>query len=136
LMELQVGVKVLLKNGKGKYLLLKRSPEKYPEVKNSWDIVGGRIDPGDTLFNNLKREVKEETQLDLEKEPKLVAAQDILKVADRHVIRLTYIGEIDGEPKLDEDHSEYRWFTAEELKSLEGLDDFFEELLDVGTVLL
>lgn len=136
MMELQVGVKVLLKNGKGKYLLLKRSPEKYPEVKNSWDIVGGRIDPGDTLFNNLKREVKEETQLDLEKEPKLVAAQDILKVADRHVIRLTYIGEIDGEPKLDEDHSEYRWFTAEELKSLEGLDDFFEELLDVGTVLL
>lgn len=133
-MELQVGVKVLLKNEEGKYLLLKRSPEKYPEVENPWDIVGGRIDPGETLFENLKREVKEETQLDLEKEPELVAAQDILKVADRHVIRLTYIGKIDGEPTLDEDHSEYKWFTAEELKNLDGIDDFFEALLDAGRI--
>ena len=135
-MELQVGVKVLLKNSEGKYLLLKRSPEKYPEVENPWDIVGGRIDPGISLFENLKREVKEETSLSLEKEPRLVAAQDILKVADRHVIRLTYIGDIEGEPTLDEDHSEYKWFTVDELRGLDGLDDFFEELLDSGDIKL
>ena len=129
-MTLQVGVKVLLKNSEGRYLLLKRSPEKYPEVENPWDIVGGRIDPGASLFENLKREVKEETSLDLEKEPRLVAAQDILKVAGRHVIRLTYIGEINGEPTLDEDHSDYKWLDASELRNLDGLDDFLKELLD------
>jgi len=124
-MTLQVGVKVLLKNTEGKYLLLKRSKEKYPEVENPWDIVGGRIDPGASLFENLKREVKEETSLDLKNEPRLVAAQDILKVVDRHVIRLTYMGDIEGEPTLDEEHSEYKWFDADELRNLDGLDEFF-----------
>ena len=133
-MTLQVGVKVLLKNSEGKYLLLKRSKEKYPEVKNPWDIIGGRIDPGTSLFENLKREVKEETSLDLEKEPRLVAAQDILKVANRHVIRLTYTGNIEGEPTIDEDHSEYKWFDADELRNLDGLDEFFKKLLNSGDI--
>lgn len=53
-MELQVGVKVLLKNPEGKYLLVKRSNKKYPEVGATWDIVGGRIDPGLPLLENLK----------------------------------------------------------------------------------
>ena len=59
-MELQVGVKVFLKNLQGKYLLVRRSPKKYPEVGALWDIVGGRINPGSPLLENLKREKKEE----------------------------------------------------------------------------
>jgi len=49
---LQVGVKALLQNSEGKYLLLRRSLEKYPEIKGRWDIVGGRIDPGSILIEN------------------------------------------------------------------------------------
>ncbi|MFH0891083.1 MAG: NUDIX domain-containing protein [Candidatus Liptonbacteria bacterium] len=134
---LQVGVKVLLKNKEGKYLLLRRSPEKYPDVKDPWDIVGGRINIGTPLLENLKREIKEETQLDLIAEPRLVAAQDILRPgkpgqsAGRHVVRLTYVAEIEGKPVLDEDHTDYGWFTIEEMKALGGqLDKYFGELLD------
>lgn len=133
-MELQVGVKVLLKNKEGKYLLLKRSPEKYPEVDGLWDIVGGRIDPGSTLLENLKREIKEETSLELTGDPELVAAQDILRVEGHHVIRLTYIADIDGEPTLDEDHNDCKWFTLEELKELDELDSYFRELLNSGII--
>ncbi len=129
-MELQVGVKAFLRNGEGKYLLLRRSSEKYPEVGAKWDIVGGRIEPGTPLMDNLKREIKEETGLELELEPLLVAAQDILRVPGRHVVRLTYWGTIEGEPKLDDDHSEYGWFTKEEIRKLENLDIYFKELLD------
>src|SRR5258708_1566659 len=131
-LQLQVGVKVLLKNSEGKYLLLRRNPKKYPEVGAKWDIVGGRIEPGSTLFENLKREVKEETNLNLSTEPKLVAAQDILKIPGRHIVRLTYVGEIEGEPALDNDHLEYNWFNGPELNALESnlLDNFFKELLD------
>ncbi len=64
-MNLQVGVKILLKSKEGKYLLVKRSAEKYPEVGAKWDIVGGRIDPGSSLIDNLKREVMEETGLEI-----------------------------------------------------------------------
>ena len=136
-MELQVGVKALLKNSEGKYLLIRRSSEKYPEVGAKWDIVGGRIDPGTTLLENLKREIKEEVNLDLKALPRLVAAQDILKVAGRHVVRLTYMGSIEGEPKItDTDHSEWKWFTLKEIKNLsaEELDSFFKELLDKGEI--
>jgi len=134
IIELQVGVKALLKNSKGKFLLLKRSAKKYPEVGSKWDIVGGRINPGTPLFENLQREIKEETQLNLIKEPKLIAAQDILRIQGRHVVRLTYLGEIDGDPILDEDHDEYNWFDLEEIRamSVDKLDIYFKELLDKG----
>ena len=131
-MELQVGVKALLKNKEGKYLLLRRNPKKYPEVGPKWDIIGGRINPGSPLLENLKREIKEEAGLDYIGTPKLVAAQDILKSSDKHVVRLTYIGEINGEPKIDEEHLEARWFTAAEIKALGAgeLDSFFKELIN------
>lgn len=131
-MELQVGVKILLKNRGGKFLLARRNPKKYPEVGPKWDIIGGRINPGSPLIENLKREIKEEVGLDYIGEPKLAAAQDILKIADRHVVRLTYVGNIDGHPIIDGDHLEAKWFTADELKSLtvEELDSYFKQLLD------
>lgn len=131
-MELQVGVKALLKNEEGKFLLLRRSPEKYTDVAGDWDIVGGRIEPGTPLLDNLKREIKEETGLELNDEPKLVAAQDILRVHDRHVVRLTYVADINGEPQLDSDHMEYKWFTKEELNNLKELDIYFKDLLTKG----
>ena len=131
-MELQVGVKALLKNKEGKYLLLRRNPKKYPEVGPKWDIVGGRINPGTPLLENLRREIKEEAGLHFEGQPKLVAAQDILKSADKHVVRLTYLGEIDGNPKIDEDHLEAKWFTADEIKKMDVsvIDSFFKQLVD------
>lgn len=131
-MELQVGVKILLKNGDGQYLLLKRNPEKYPEAGDHlWDIIGGRIDPGSPLLDNLKREVNEEVSLDLDNNPKLLAAQDILRVPSRHVVRLTYMGTASGTPKIDGiEHTECRWFNAEELRALPGLDIYFKEVLE------
>ena len=131
-----MGVKVLLKNSEGNYLLVRRNPKKYPEVGAKWDLPGGRINPGTSLFDNLKREVKEEVGLDLASPVKLIAAQDILKSPDKHVVRLTYIGDIDGNPVVDDDHLEAKWFTAKELKEmkLDILDSFFKELLDKGIV--
>jgi len=131
-MELQVGVKILLQNKDRKYLLLRRSLEKYPEVKQLWDIVGGRITPGSSLFENLKREVKEETELDLIQEPKLIAAQDILRIPGRHTVRLTYLGSVEGDPKLNnEEHTDFQWFSIEELKAASDVDMYFKELLDL-----
>ncbi len=128
---LQVGVKILLKNSDGKYLLVRRNPKKYPEVGSKWDLPGGRINAGTTLLENLKREIKEEVGLDYTGEPKLVAAQDILKSVDRHVVRLTFLGEIEGEPKIDEDHLEAGWFSKKEIMDIEPnlLDGYFHALI-------
>ncbi len=129
-MNLQVGVKILLRNEEGNYLLLQRSKEKYPEIKDRdiWDIPGGRIDIGVSLLENLKREVLEETGLELVGEPKLLSAQDILK-EDKHVVRLTYVGQAKGKVKLSDEHDKYEWFLAEELKTLENLDKYISEII-------
>ena len=132
-MELQVGVKVLLKNPERKYLLLRRSAEKYPEAARQWDIVGGRIDAGSSLLENLKREVREETKLEIRGKPRLVAAQDIMPTG-KHVVRLTYVGEADGTPVLNEEHEEFGWFTLQEVRSLDNLDKYLKELLDNGLI--
>ena len=130
-MELQVGVKALLKNREGNYLLLRRSLAKYPDAKGRWDIVGGRIEAGAPLLENLRREIKEETSMDLAGEPQLRAAQDILRVPGRHVVRLTYIGEATGTITLDANENDtYQWFTKEELIRQDDVDIYFKDLLD------
>ncbi|HEY5221048.1 MAG TPA: NUDIX hydrolase [Candidatus Paceibacterota bacterium] len=130
-MILQVGVKIFLKNPEGKYLFVRRSPEKYPGVKGEWDIPGGRINPGSLLIENLRREVKEETQLEITSEPRLIHAQDIIPNEERHIVRLSYIGETNGEPILDtSENIEYRWLSLEEIKRQENIDIYVKEIVD------
>ncbi|KKU52636.1 MAG: hypothetical protein A3H69_03230 [Candidatus Sungbacteria bacterium RIFCSPLOWO2_02_FULL_47_9] len=129
---LQVGVKILLHNKENKYLLLRRSAEKYPDVRGRWDIVGGRINPGTTLLENLKREVQEETGLSIDGAPQLIAAQDILSTADRQVVRLTYVGRVaGGAVVLDVTENDmYKWVTWEEMSEMDDLDMYVRELLN------
>ena len=129
-MLLQVGVKVLLQNEAGEYLLLHRSVESYPQVEGKWDIAGGRIDPGVPLFENLQREVLEETGLILEEGVELLAAQDIL-LDDKHVVRLTYKGSAHGEVFLGlKEHDKYVWKSLAGLRSMDDLDPYLQELVE------
>lgn len=133
--KLQVGVKIFLKNKDGKYLLIRRNPDKYPNARGEWDIVGGRIEPGVGLVDNLKREVREETQLEIVSEPKLLHAQDIIPNTERHIVRLSYIGNTEGEPVLDiSENIEYKWLTVEEIKMQENLDIYVKEIIDLGLI--
>ena len=128
-MELQVGVKIILQNKTKKYLTIRRSVKKYPNVPDHWECAGGRINPGTILLENLKREVSEETGLEITGEPKLLAAQDIIR-PHKHIVRLTYFGFADGEVKLSDEHTEYKWLSLEEIKKLEPLDKYFKEVLE------
>lgn len=127
-MELRVGVKAFLRSPQGKYLVLLRSPIKYPETKK-WDLPGGRINPGTTLMQNLEREIMEETGLTMTSEPKLIAAQDILKISGKHVVRLTYTGTAEGEPRLSDEHIDFKWVTLDELRTIDNLDSYAKALL-------
>jgi 8-oxo-dGTP pyrophosphatase MutT (NUDIX family) len=129
-MDLQVGVKVYLRNAEGKFLLLQRSLTKYPEVPNRWDIIGGRIDIGTPLLTNLDRELLEETGMKMSTAPKLIAAQDILRIPGRHVVRLTYIAQTnDARPTLSDEHDDFGWFTVAEMQIMDGFDMYAKEIL-------
>ncbi len=134
-MKLQVGVKIFLKNKNGNFLTIRRSPKKYKGTSGTWDIVGGRIDVGFKLIDNLKREVREETQLEIISDPILVYAQDIIPNEDLHVVRLFYVGKTQGEPILDmKENVEYEWLTLDEMKVKEDLDIYVKEILEKNLI--
>lgn len=140
---LQVGVKIFLEDKVGRFLLLKRSQVKYPAIRNFWDIPGGRIIPGTNLFDNLKREVFEETKLEIFGKPRLLSAQDIIRGKEKHIVRLTYTGKVSsepaqvrcgricsGEPILNEEHIDFKWLTISEMRKVKELDEFTREVIE------
>ena len=120
-MKLQVGVKLLVKNSQAQFLFLRRSKLLSTDRdKPSWDIPGGRINPGEQLLDALHREVKEEIGYNLQAIPRLITAQDILVPSkDLHVVRLTYVVEAEiSTIKLSDEHESYQWSTLDEVKAL------------------
>ncbi len=117
-MLLQVGVKALIQNNEGKYLLLLRAEPFSGDSKCKWDIPGGRINTGEELHTALAREIFEETSMTLTGTPELLIAQDIIR-GDKHVVRLTYKAKASGEIALDpKEHTDFGWYTLEEAKAL------------------
>jgi 8-oxo-dGTP diphosphatase len=130
IMKLQVGVKVLIENKEGKFLLLERAGKMPSDGGYYWDIPGGRINEGEPLMTALRREVTEETGLTLAGEPILFMAQDIfVDKADLHVVRLTYQGFGSGDTTLSDEHQSYRWVTHEELLT-ENIDPYLRKALE------
>jgi len=130
-MKLQVGVKILIQNNDGDYLFLKRGKVLEHGGPNTWDIPGGRIDSQESLMDALKREVAEETSLELVDEPRLLAAQDIIvEQKDLHVVRLTYTGKAKGTIKLSDEHVAFQYMSANDIiKSDDKLDPYLAEVL-------
>lgn len=131
-MELQVGVKVLLKNKEGKYLLMRRSDKEKSGI-GKWDIPGGRVEADTSLMENLAREVMEETGLVMTEAPVLVDVQD-MQWPDRHVVRIVYSSSAEGTPRLSHEHTEYRWMNAAEISELADFDRYLSELLKSGAI--
>ncbi len=130
-MELQVGVKVLIRNKDGAFLFLRRNSLLSTDShESSWDIPGGRINPEEQLIDALRREVKEEVGYDIQAAPQLMAAQDIIVPSkDLHVIRLTY--EIEAEVAsvvLSDEHGEYRWAAIHETDTM-NVEPYLAEVL-------
>lgn len=131
-MNLQVGVKVLLKNKNGAYLLMRRSETFHNEAEPHWDIPGGRIDPSEALETALRREVMEETGLSVEDDFILRSAQDIfVKPKDLHVVRLTYTASGSGEIKISSEHQEVQWADREQALSL-NLDPYLRSVFETN----
>lgn len=135
-MELQVGVKGLIKNTDGLYLILRRQKPYQGEDFLRWDIPGGRINPGETLKQALAREIQEETGLTLSSDLRILYAQDILRLEGIHVVRLTFECQVEsGDIKLDSHdqdsgHDQYQWLSLADIKNLPH-DKYLDPVLTI-----
>jgi len=131
--KMQVGAKLLALNDEGKYLLIRKNPDLYPEMANKWDIPGGRWLPNQEFVpDTLNREVGKETGLNIIGKPEFIAKQKFKhsRIKDLSIVRLTYKGHVEGQLTLDEEHFESRWVTLEEMKVIDNLEPYVKELID------
>lgn len=97
--------------------------------EGEWSFPGGHLEWGETVFETAKREVKEETCLDVNKF-KLIAVVDELryiKTDNKHYLNIGVKAEYQGgDPKIIEPEKckEWRWFSLDDLpdKLLEGAE--------------
>ena len=91
----------------GSILLLKRAAG--GAMAGQWFLPGGLVDPGELPEVAARREVREESGLDLEGELEIVGAYPMY-IYGRDTLQLTYRGRAtQGEPRLSREHDAARW---------------------------
>ena len=104
--------KAIIVDKKGRVLLLKRT-EYMKKFANTWDLPGGHVHVGESNVDGLRREVKEETDLDL-------SDVKFAKTVDGRHFFLCKVDKFDI--KLSNEHSEYLFREVDDL----DIDNKFE----------
>ncbi|HWL65605.1 MAG TPA: NUDIX hydrolase [Actinomycetota bacterium] len=114
----------------GALLMVKRGHE---PAKGLWSVPGGRLERGEYMTAAVKREVKEETGLDIEVGG-LVGFLEVL--GDQHYVILDFAARVDGErtPNAGADAAEARWIPLEQIEELECTPRFVETLKSWGVL--
>lgn len=121
----RVAKAVIRRRSDGKYLVLRCSewPER-PDRSLKPDLAGGAVEVGETFEEGVRREVQEETGIDLRiDEFRVGYANSFIYTNDekpKAVVRTLYFCEVeDPEVVVSWEHSEYWWVSADELEELE-----------------
>ena len=86
-------------------------------------------------MNNLRREIKEEVNLEIGK-PEFLVDIAFIRPDNIPVLVLSFYAPfVSGEVKLDEDSIEYIWVTYEEAKKYDLIDGILDEIRDVNNLL-
>jgi ADP-ribose pyrophosphatase YjhB (NUDIX family) len=102
----------LIFNGTGQALMIRTH-----KWSNLWGIPGGKIKWGEPSEEALRREIREETGLDVT-DVEFVLVQDCIHskefYRDAHFVLLNYTCRCVGEPavKLNDEAREFRWLTV------------------------
>lgn len=122
-------VKIIIEKD-GKYLLIKRKDNEKKEHKDNWECAGGKIENNESFNEAAIREVKEETNLDIEIKRIIKEIKNNEKVSAVVFLAKPKSSNV----KLSEEHSNFGWFTYEELEELEPITykDFFLELINLS----
>ena len=97
----------------GKVLLIKRRPND-PHKPGAWDIPGGRLELGEDPFDGLKREVKEEINLEVEIIMPISVNHFVRDDGQKITLTIFLCKILNREIKLSEEHSEYQWVALED----------------------
>ncbi|HEJ9485438.1 NUDIX hydrolase [Proteus terrae] len=107
-----------------KVLFLKRSQHEF--MPNVWEIPSGGIEEGESILQALKREIKEETNLDILYIEKFVSAVDYL-ANEAKCLQINFNVRCSGKVKLSDEHSEFIFSRLDTF--LSNLDEFMLKII-------
>jgi ADP-ribose pyrophosphatase YjhB (NUDIX family) len=103
---------------RGRVLLARRAQEPF---KNRWDLPGGFVGEGEHPLDALRRELREETGLDVEPGEFVGVWMDRYGDGGEHTLNLYWTAKATGDPVAADDVSEVAWFAPEELPDTQEL---------------
>ena len=134
-----VAVGAVVLDGRGRILLVKHRPQKRGFWQGKWICPGGKLEPGERIEEGVKREVREETNLEFKLVTPLVPFERHGKSGNRvklHVIYIDYIARrVRGRLRPDSDVGEARWVGQEEIRKIwEELHEDTQRLLQIANI--
>jgi 8-oxo-dGTP diphosphatase len=120
----------------GKVLVVRRARK---PALNLYTMPGGVVEAGETLFEAVKREVREETALEIEPAALAGHREALLRDKDgkveRHFVIMCFAARwISGEPVLNEELDDARWVMPAEiagLRTTEGLAEIVASAVEI-----
>ncbi|MFC2017010.1 NUDIX domain-containing protein [Chloroflexota bacterium] len=136
---IMIGVGAVIEDRDGRILLVKHVRERGGFWQDKWICPGGELKLGETIEEGIKREVREETQLEIELISPLHPFDRIVKSNDRvslHVIYIDYLARVTGgELKTESDVGEAMWAEKERIPQIwEELHDDTKRLLQIAGI--
>ena len=113
---------------KGKFLVLQRNVDEsiFP---GKWELPSGKVNFGEDPYDALKREIKEETGIDILNANPLTCTHYTIEKEDnkRHTVQIIYLAYADEKSiiniGLSNEHKAYKWIFPKELNDLDTFDD-------------
>ncbi len=129
--KVAISLKAVAFNNNGKILVLQRLKEDYSRPMG-WDLVGGGLDKYEDPTEGIKREIKEETDLEVTD----VRPIDITSFKEEDGCFTVMIGfsamAITSNVKLSSEHIAFKWLTPEEILNLD-IPDIYKKFIRSAT---
>jgi len=115
-MQHSLAAKSFIVNDKNELLLIKR-PEDVPHCPGVWEVPGGRLNKEEDPFEGLKREVKEETGIEIDiKNP--LKVHHFTRQDSQKITMITFLCKpITTNIVLSKEHVDYEWISADKANS-------------------
>ena len=105
----------------GRVLAMKRSVNK-DAGPGLWETLSGRIDAGEEPLDAMKREIKEECNLEVKIDPRPVTSYQASRKGKPMILVIYQASYVAGEVEMSEEHDDYAWLTPDEFAEVSTLD--------------
>ncbi len=137
---IMVAVGAIIEDDEGRLLLVRHTRERGGFWQGKWICPGGRLERGEAISDGIKREVLEETNLEVQLLRPLIPFERIVTEEGEttlHVIYIDYVAQkVAGALRPGSDVGEARWVAKEGLSALWGeLHEDTQRLLRIADVI-